>query len=144
MILLHPGSGGLHKCYPIEQYVRLSRILPQRGLHPVMILGPVELDRWGEQVSRLVRHCATIVDPPLPLLVGLLRMAAGYVGNDSGPTHVAAATGAPVLALFGPTDPAVWRPLGPKVTILRSQQRQDGWTDLPPERVAEHLLELTG
>ncbi|MBM4300198.1 MAG: glycosyltransferase family 9 protein [Deltaproteobacteria bacterium] len=44
-----------------------------------------------------------------------------YIGNDSGLTHLAAAVGRPdVLALFGPTDPRVWAPLGPRVSILRA------------------------
>jgi ADP-heptose:LPS heptosyltransferase len=41
-----------------------------------------------------------------------------YIGNDSGISHLAAAAGAPVVALFGPTDPAVWAPRGPRVRIL--------------------------
>lgn len=143
LILLHPGSGGLHKCYPIEQYVPLCRILSQRDMHPVMLLGPAELDRWAERMSQLVRHCALIVDPPLPLLVALLSFAAGYVGNDSGPTHIAAATGAPTLALFGPTDPRVWRPLGPKVAVLRSQEHERGWADLSAEQIAKAIDVLT-
>ena len=42
-----------------------------------------------------------------------------YVGNDAGPSHLAGLAGAPTLALFGPTDPERWRPLGPRVTVLR-------------------------
>jgi len=45
--------------------------------------------------------------------------AARYIGNDSGPSHLAAIVGIPTLCLFGPTDPARWRPLGPAVTVLR-------------------------
>ncbi|MEO7653285.1 MAG: glycosyltransferase family 9 protein [Bryobacteraceae bacterium] len=41
-----------------------------------------------------------------------------YIGNDSGISHLAAATGVPVIVLFGPTDPAVWAPRGPSVTVL--------------------------
>jgi heptosyltransferase III len=139
LILLHPGSGGLHKCYPLEQYVRLCRLLTQRRMQPVMLLGPAELDRWGDRMSQLVRHCTLIVDPPLPLLMGLIRHAAGYIGNDSGPTHVAAATGVTTLALFGPTDPRIWRPLGPQVAVLRSQEHERGWCDLQPEDVVGQL-----
>ena len=143
LILLHPGSGGLHKCYPLEQYLRLSRILSQQNTRPVMLLGPAELDRWGDRMSQLVRYCTLIVDPPLPLLLALLSMAAGYVGNDSGPTHLAGAAGATTLALFGPTDPRVWRPLGPKVDVLRSQEHGHGWTDLTAEKVAKEIDVLT-
>lgn len=66
--------------------------------------------------------------PPLPgavriddlyLLACWLARARLYIGNDSGITHLAAAVGTPVLALFGPTDPAVWAPRGPHVRVVR-------------------------
>ncbi len=46
-----------------------------------------------------------------------LARASLYIGNDSGITHLAAAVGTPVLAMFGPTDPAVWAPRGPNVRV---------------------------
>jgi ADP-heptose:LPS heptosyltransferase len=47
-----------------------------------------------------------------------LARARLYIGNDSGPTHIAAAVGTPVVALFGPTDPHLWAPRGPHVRVL--------------------------
>jgi ADP-heptose:LPS heptosyltransferase len=55
------------------------------------------------------------------VLAALLHHAGLYVGNDSGVTHLAAAWGAPTLALFGPTDPRLWAPVGPFVRCLRGQ-----------------------
>jgi ADP-heptose:LPS heptosyltransferase len=54
------------------------------------------------------------------VLGALLSRAGAYLGNDSGISHLAAAWGAPTLSLFGPTDPAVWAPLGPRSRALRS------------------------
>jgi ADP-heptose:LPS heptosyltransferase len=51
-------------------------------------------------------------------LAGWLRSARVYIGNDSGITHLAAAAGAPVVAIFGPTDPAVWAPRGDRVRLV--------------------------
>ena len=54
-------------------------------------------------------------------LYELARWLAGasvYIGNDCGISHLAAAVGTPVVVLFGPTDPAVWAPRGPSVTVL--------------------------
>jgi heptosyltransferase-3 len=48
-----------------------------------------------------------------------------YIGNDSGPTHLAAAVGTPVVALFGPSDPAVWAPRGPRVAIAAAPSLED-------------------
>ena len=47
-----------------------------------------------------------------------LASARVYIGNDSGITHLAAAVGTPVVAIFGPTDPAVWAPRGERVSVL--------------------------
>ncbi len=51
----------------------------------------------------------------------VLSECALYVGNDSGITHLAAGLGVPTVAVFGPTDPAVWRPLGPRVRVVRGR-----------------------
>lgn len=138
-VLLHPGSGGLHKCWPIEHYVHLREILQQRGCQSIVLLGPAELERWPEQADRLARNGPVIVDPSLAELVWLAHLASAYVGNDSGPTHVAAAAGTPTLALFGPTEPRLWGPLGPAVRVLSSQQHQHHWTDLSAETVAREV-----
>lgn len=59
-------------------------------------------------------------DWPLRLLGATLARAALFVGNDSGVAHLAAASGAPTLTLFGPTDPAIWAPVGPSVASVRA------------------------
>lgn len=59
--------------------------------------------------------------PPLADLVALIATADLVVGNDSAPTHLAAQLGLPTIALFGPTDPALFTPWGPRVTVLRGE-----------------------
>jgi ADP-heptose:LPS heptosyltransferase len=54
-------------------------------------------------------------------LVAVIEMARVLVGIDSGPTHIAAAVGTPVVALYGPTDPAVTGPQGPDCIVLRRE-----------------------
>jgi ADP-heptose:LPS heptosyltransferase len=75
-----------------------------------------------------VRWCSGPEDPPLENAVRIgnlyelgcwLAGARLYIGNDSGITHLAAAAGTPVLALFGPSDPAVWAPRGPHVRAVQ-------------------------
>ena len=117
--LLHPGSGGVQKCWPISNFIELARHLSYEG-EVIWIFGPADskihdgLQRRGDGTS------LNLLDsPPLPILAGILRQSAGYVGNDSGVTHLAAACGASTVALFGPTDPAVWGPRGREVVTLR-------------------------
>ncbi|HEY3839700.1 MAG TPA: glycosyltransferase family 9 protein [Bryobacteraceae bacterium] len=77
----------------------------------------------------------------IPDLMNLARFLAGaraYVGNDSGITHLAAAVGAPTVALFGPSDPAVWGPRGPAVRIIRAERMGD----ILPEQVIDALRDL--
>jgi ADP-heptose:LPS heptosyltransferase len=54
----------------------------------------------------------------VPHLAAVLAESRGYFGNDSGVSHLAAALGVPTVAVFGPTDPAVWAPLGPEVSVV--------------------------
>lgn len=105
--VIHPFSGSPRKNWPIERFRALAR----------------ELER-----SMRVRWCAGPDDPPLADAVHIddlyqlacwLAGASFYMGNDSGITHLAAAAGTPVLAFFGPTDPAVWAPRGPNVKVER-------------------------
>jgi ADP-heptose:LPS heptosyltransferase len=72
-------------------------------------------------------------------VVGLLSCADAFVGNDSGVTHLAAAMGLRTVALFCPTDPAVYRPLGPTVTVLRDDT--DKFAQRPSRTLQKAVLE---
>ncbi|HSO71873.1 MAG TPA: glycosyltransferase family 9 protein, partial [Thermodesulfobacteriota bacterium] len=119
---IHPGSGGRSKNWPLEIFLTLADVLKAEGrCRPFFILGTVEEDispPIAETIQArgfpLVRHL------PLNVLAGLLEISAGYLGNDSGVTHLAAALNLPTFALFGPTDPGLWGPVGKRVVILRS------------------------
>jgi len=78
---------------------------------------------------------------PLAILAAVLRQAVLYLGHDSGVTHLAAAArrGLPVVALFGPTDPAVWAPPRPGVHVLR---RSLAAVDLPVDEVEAVAIAL--
>ena len=78
-------------------------------------MGPVEVERYGRDLASIA---PALVDEELVTASAVIAAADAYVGNDAGMTHVAAATGVPTVALFGPTNPIVWRPLGDHVTVL--------------------------
>ena len=73
-------------------------------------------------------------------LADLLEGCDLYVGNDSGISHLAGLCGAPTLAIFGPTDPRLWRPLGPRVRVLRGQPLES----LALETLLDAALRLLG
>ncbi len=105
-IAIHPFSGGSRKNWPLDRFQELARLLPL----------PVE---WSAGPEELLAGATRFDD--LYELAQWLAGARLYIGNDSGITHLAAAVGVPVLALFGPTDPKVWAPRGANVLVMRSE-----------------------
>lgn len=117
--VIHPYSGGAKKNWPLDRFEQLAARL-ESHLEVRWTAGP------EEKLAGAVR-CADLWD-----LANWLAGARFYVGNDSGITHLAAAAGVPVVALFGPTDPAVWAPRG-KSTVVRSPD--SSMESLAPETV---------
>ena len=88
------------------------------GLRPEFILGPAEEDLVGElqRPDRTVHALSDLLD-----LTVLLKSAGGYIGNDSGASHLAAFLGLPATVIFGPADPRRWKPMGRSVAIVRPE-----------------------
>ena len=88
----------------------------------VVILGPAET---SIEPIFLEARVPVLKDLDLPTVAAVARLASGFVGNDSGVSHLAAAVGAPGVVIFGPTDPARWRPMGPggeeSIRVLRRE-----------------------
>jgi ADP-heptose:LPS heptosyltransferase len=118
--VLHPGSGSRHKCWPPERFLELARRLGGRGVRPRVIVGDVEEDLWQPAEVEAFAAVGDLRRPAdLPELLACYAGAGVFVGNDSGPGHLAGMLGLPTVSLFGPTDPARWRPLGPRVKVVR-------------------------
>lgn len=137
-VLLHPGSGGRHKTYPLEFWQKLLEILrgyPLMEREPLtLLLGPAEASllpafQLLAREMRLGLHfCARFEE-----LCPRLRASRLYIGHDSGITHLAAMAGAPTVALFRQSSPTCWAPLGPRVKVLQRPEPDPGW----PAQVAE-------
>ncbi len=121
VVIIQPGSGGAKKCWHIDNFLAVAKHLLSQGIQVVFLLGPAELDRFGSATIKTIKNVTKcLTDLPLTQVLGLLSCADGFVGNDSGITHLAAALGIRALAVFGPTNPAVYRPIGPAVTVFAS------------------------
>lgn len=116
LLLFFPGSGGAHKNWPPRNFIALAEAMPAR-LRPLAVLGPAEAEM---ERAFSARGIPTLTGQPLETVAGLASLAAGFVGNDSGASHLAAAAGARGVVIFGPTAPERWRPLG-RVTVIRTQ-----------------------
>lgn len=120
LVILHPGSGGRHKCWPAPRFVALLAWLRRQGRQVAVLWGPAEQARRDEFPLAL-SAAATQLCPATPWdLAHHLAAARLYIGNDTGPGHLAAAVGCATLSLFGPTDPRLWRPLGPSARVLQA------------------------
>jgi hypothetical protein len=118
-VLVHPGSGGPDKCCPLNVLENMVRRMRKDGRVVAWMIGPVERERQGPGFAdRLAGTAPVVYEESLSRAAEVVRSAAAFIGNDAGMTHLAAACGLPTLALFGPTDPRLWRPRGPNVHVL--------------------------
>jgi ADP-heptose:LPS heptosyltransferase len=101
--VLHPFASTALKQWPEQRFIELAAGLRQQGLTPVFI-GTAQ-DQFGAFAG-----FEQAAGQSLPETMGLIRGAALFVGNDSGPAHLAAAAGTPAVVLFGPSDMEIWRP----------------------------------
>ncbi len=76
-----------------------------------------------------------LTNAPLLEVARQLQQCRCYLGNDSGITHLAAMLGVPTVAIFGPSDPAVWRPVGPSVEVIQERALEDVSVDVVMEAV---------
>jgi heptosyltransferase-2 len=116
----HPGSGSRTKNWPIERWNDFAQTI-QPVFERLLLIGG-EADE--EPIQKLLRiwkgpQFKVLLMPSLQDLTDALSRCALFVGHDTGVTHLAAAVQTPTIALFGPTDPDVWRPLGDHVKVVR-------------------------
>ncbi|HEY8748418.1 MAG TPA: glycosyltransferase family 9 protein [Tepidisphaeraceae bacterium] len=134
-VVIHPGAGSGKKCWPADKYLELARDLTQMGRAVEVLLGEVELEQWPREQIEAFGKTANVVEPgTLVELMGRLAKASAFVGNDSGPGHLAAMLGIPTFSIFGPVDPARWKPIGPGVQIVSGE-----WDAITPARLMKFL-----
>ncbi|KAF0233905.1 MAG: glycosyl transferase family [Desulfovibrionaceae bacterium] len=148
-VLLFPGAGHPGKQWPLVQYFRLADMIRTKGLEPLFVLGPAELERG------LIPEGLPFIAPDnMHALSSLILTAKAVVGADTGPMHLAGMLGVPGVSLFGPTDSSVWGPVGMREVNLGLDcspctttcadlvcPEQRCMRDIPAERVMMELEE---
>lgn len=119
-VVVHIGAGGRDKMWPMARWEELAWRLRDRGERVEVIAGEVERERLSDEERRVFARMGGEMLGDLEVLWDRLSRARVVVGNDSGPAHLTAQLGVRTVALFGPTDPAVWAPVGPAVRVVRS------------------------
>lgn len=123
-IAVHPGSGSEKKNWPEENWIQLLDLILERTTANVLLVGGEAEGSRLAQMSRPLEpgRIRVLQSAPLPQLGSVLAQCQAFVGHDSGITHLAAAVGVPVFALWGPSNEEIWKPLNPNVSIIRAGQ----------------------
>lgn len=133
-VLIHPGSGGRSKCWAIENFEALARRLQAAGRQVRFMVGPVEMDLFGDDLRSRLSHIAPVLyEEDVCDAAEHVAGASVFVGNDAGVTHLAAFVGIPTVAIFTATDCNVWRPIGRDVRVVDAR----GAVELLENRVSD-------
>jgi ADP-heptose:LPS heptosyltransferase len=118
-IVIGPAGSWRAKCWPAQRYGEFCREFAKRNfIQMIVIHGPGEQAIAEEVVREATPAPLAIISTTIEELMGLLAHARCVVAADSGPLHLAAALGTPVVGLFGPTDPARNGPFVPGAVIV--------------------------
>jgi ADP-heptose:LPS heptosyltransferase len=132
-VAVWPGSGSQGKNWSPANFAAVASTLREEGVVPVFFQGPADRPAVAEALALMRPPAPPLLTGDSPqVLSGLFERCRFFLGNDSGPTHLAALIGRPTVAVFGPTDPARCAPRGAQVAVLRG--------DLPCAPCAEEQM----
>jgi len=110
--VVHPCASTPEKTWPADRFIEAASYVEKSlELEPVFISGP------GEDLSPF-RRWRTLEAAPLAEIKSLISRASLFIGNDSGPAHMAAAFGIPSVVIFGASDPVIWAPWRTQAEVL--------------------------
>jgi ADP-heptose:LPS heptosyltransferase len=132
--VVHPLASAPEKAWPADRFAVAGRALRESGLEPVFIGGA------GEDLSAFAEF-RVLAGAPLSEVKTLLAGASLFVGNDSGPAHMAAAFGVPVVVLYGTSDPVIWAPWRTENVVLAAPE---GLSTISVDRVLAAVDRLRG
>jgi heptosyltransferase III len=112
--VIHPFASAVDKTWPASRFVEVAKRLS--GLEPIFLAGP------GDDIAPFAGF-RVLKNEPLARVKSLISGAALFIGNDSGPAHIAAAFGVPVVVIFGSSDPVTWAPWRTESQVLTGLDR---------------------
>ena len=119
LVVIAPGAGWSQKRWPLNNFIQTAKILQEKG-HQIALIGSAKEKTLCRQIaSHMPQECIIMTGYRISEVCALLAQAKGFIGNDSGPGHLAAALGIPTGIIFtGASDPQLCAPKGPCVKIL--------------------------
>ena len=140
-VVIQPGSGGKSKCWHLDNFLAVAKELDSEGIDVIFLLGPAELDRFSDATIKNISSVARcLTNLSLAQVLEILSCANGFIGNDSGITHLAAALGVRTLAVFGPTNSVVYKPIGSAVTVFA--KKTAAFATKPSASLQRELLDV--
>jgi heptosyltransferase-2 len=137
----HPGAGKPPNRWPAGNFVDLiEELLARYSAVGFITSGPMDDEIIRTLLNNLKRPVELLENKPIREVASILREVDLYITNDTGLLHVAAGVGAPVIGLFGPTDPQQWAPIGKRIRYIQGEGGVIG--AIPPNRVLELASEL--
>ena len=121
IVAIHPGSGSEKKNWPVENFAAVARWVSDELAAQLLVVEGEADERVVAKLTRLLEPRPITVASRLKLveLAAVLERCVLFLGNDSGITHIAAAVGTPVVAMFGSASPPIWEPRGERVRVVR-------------------------
>lgn len=146
VFVFHAGAGKPPNRWPVDRFAELiERASADYDAQPVLTSGPMDAETTDILRRTLCRRVQVIENEPIRRVASILRHATIVVSNDTGIMHVAAAVGAPVLSIFGPTDPHQWAPIGARFRYIVSESGDIGEITLEEvERSFREMLSSIG
>ncbi len=138
--IMNPGAGWGAKQWPPERYGQVAQALALHNVKTLVNAAPGE-EGLARAVVDTSKGNAFVIFCTIGQLIALTRRARLFIGGDTGPLHLAAALGIPVVGLFGPTDPARTGPFGTKAAVLRHQESKTTFSH--HQQPEEGLLKIT-
>jgi len=123
LVTVQAGATKLYKLWSSDYFAELNDWLAAQGCQVLFTgAGKIDQQKVGEILSKTQSACCNLVGKlSLGELLALQQMSTLFIGNDSGPSHLAAAAGVPAVCFFGPTNDRIWGPLGDSAQVLRGR-----------------------
>jgi len=151
--ILNPGAGWGAKQWPVDRYAQVARALATNGLRSLVNFGPGE-ESLADIVVKGSEGAAVAAQFTISQLIAITMRSKLFIGGDTGPMHLAALSQIPVVALFGPTDPARTGPHATRSVVLRdpssitshkrNRATEVGLNSITAEQVIAAARELLG
>lgn len=120
LFLVHPGAGSKRKRWDIDDFIEVADAIREMNLvEVVFLIGPAETDLLPTIRNRVRGRFRVCQIEHLSKVTALIKASGCFIGNDSGLAHLASFMGIPTVAIFGPSNPNRWSPMGRAVRVLR-------------------------